>query len=136
MPRPPNNKLIVSVEEHEWIAKVVIRKAKLAERLKDSSKLKRVMQNFGKKMESLVANPVDADDTERGLIINTTRNEVRNLQNIVQNYHAQLVAQVIPGYQARLKDAKEVDVKTYLTRAINQSNMLLELLNKIKRIVY
>lgn len=128
MARTPIHKLLVNQTEFDWIVKTVHRKAGLAQKMEKNDRLKNVMAKFADKFATL---PMPNAD---GLyVVDTNRNEIRILQEIVKNEHAAVMTRIIPGYEEKMRGNDYY--RPYFERAIQHSLMLTDLSNKIARVI-
>jgi hypothetical protein len=127
MPRPPNHKLALTLEEMTWVAKTVARKATLAEKSKDK-KLKKIVSEFADKLTKEMPIPNERGD----YVLPTNRHQLRFLERVVTNTHAVLVATTIPGYDEKAKKDPATFKRAY-DGAVLLADMLVTLLNKIKK---
>lgn len=131
MSRRSVHRLLVGLDEFEWIVKTVARKADLAKRMKTMKTLRAVITKFSDKLAQL-----PMPEATKDYVVPTNRNEAKFLLEVAQNEHAALVATVIPGYEERLYKAPNPEersrIKDYRDGAILRSIMLAKLINTIR----
>jgi hypothetical protein len=124
------HKLLLTPDEFNWVVRTIQRKATLAEKVEKDKRLKNLVLRFADKFAEL-----PLPEASGNYVLGTNRNELRFLETVVENTNAALVATVIPGYEdkAKAKPEHAAHFEAYRQRALEETAMLVGLLNKIRR---
>lgn len=132
MAKPSTNKLVLNMEEVQWIQRMVPRHAKyIANR--HANEPKKITKRFANATENFadkVATMQMDEQPDGSFHFYSNRQDLRILQKIVVAEHSATLTTIIPGYVEKMVN-DDARYRPYYEEALARAEMLLKLVNQL-----